>query len=231
MVFIAAELGVNWRNIAEARRMIGLAKDAGADGVKFQIYKSGHVKGHPRQQELENIVLGPAQIKLLKEAADGCGIEFFATPMFIEAVDWLEEVGVKRYKIRYDDRYNDKLVRRINSTGKPYITSCDAEYIKHPEMIGAILNQGWLIFCIPKYPPEKMIVPKGFDVFHGYSSHYSSIAPPLVAAARNCRYLEVHVKQDKYPDGYKPIDDAVSITFSQLAELCRLVREIEKVEW
>jgi len=50
-----------------------------------------------------------------------------------------------------------------------------------------------------------------------------------VAAARGCEYLEVHIKQNKYSGGYKPIDDAVSITFSQLTELCKLVREIEKI--
>lgn len=231
MVFIAAEIGVNFRNLTEARRMIGLAKDAGADAVKFQIYKSEHVKGHPRQQELEEIILNPEKIKYLKQVADRCGIEFFATPYFEEAVDWLEVAGVKRYKIRFADRYNEKLITKINSTGKPYITSCDAEYTRNPEMICAMLNQGRLAFCIPEYPPKRMIVPEKFDVFHGYSSHYPSIVPPLVAAARGCMYIEVHVKQNKYSGGYKPIDDAVSITFSQLAELCRLVREIEKVEW
>lgn len=231
MVLIVAEIGVNFRNLSEAKKMIGLAKQCGADCVKTQVYKPEHVNGHPRQKELEEIMLTPEKIKFLKEAADGCGIEFFATPMFLEAVDWLEEVGVKRYKIRYADRYNDKLITKINSTGKPYITSCSFEYVRNHKMICVMLNQGWLAFCIPEYPPSNIIVPERFDVFHGYSSHYSSIVPPLVAAARGCEYLEVHIKQDKYSGGYKPIDDAVSITFSQLAELCRLVREIEKVEW
>lgn len=226
-VFIAAELGVNWRNMVEARRMIGLAKDAGADAVKFQVYKPEHVKGHPRQHELEDIILNPEKIKYLKQIADGCGIEFFATPYFLEAVDWLEEASVKRYKIRYTDRHNPELLERIKSTGKPYIVSCD-DPLKD---IYEIDQNGILAFCIPLYPPPIMIVPKGFELYHGYSSHYPSIVPPLVAASRGCAYLEVHLKVDKYSGGYKPIDDAASITFSQLAELCRLVREIEKVEW
>lgn len=227
MIFIAAECGVNWRNLTEARRMIGLAKDAGADAVKFQVYLPEHVKGHPRQKELEEIILNPERIKYLKQAADGCGIEFFATPFFEGAVDWLEVAAVKRYKIRFADRHNPELLKRIKSTGKPYIMSCD-DPLKD---IHAIDQHGKLAFCISGYPPPIMLVPGGFEFYHGYSSHYPSIVPPLVAAARGCQYLEVHLKQDKYSGGYKPIDDAASITFSQLAELCRLVREIEKVEW
>lgn len=227
MTFIAAECGVNWRNIAEARRMIGLAKDAGADAVKFQVFKKEHVKGHPRQSELEEIILGPEWIKFLKEAADGCGIEFFATPFFEEAVDWLEVVGVKRYKIRYADRHNPELIKRVKSTGKPYVISCD-DPLKE---IHGIDQHGKLAFCIPMYPPEIMIVPKGFELYRGYSSHYPSIVPPLVAAARGCEYIEVHIKLDRYHPKWVPVDDAVSISISQLTELCRLVREIEKVEW
>lgn len=228
MTFIAAELGVNFRSLVEARRMIGLAKDAGADAVKFQIYSQEHVKGHPRQQELEDIILTPEKIKYLKQVADGCGIEFFATPFFEEAVDWLEVVGVKRYKIRYADRNNQEIINKVSKTLKPFVISGDKEYLTDH----IFYSQEILAFCIPEYPPKRTIVPEGFDVFHGYSSHYSSIVPPLVAAARGgCEYLEVHLKQDKYSGGYKPIDDAASITFSQLSELCRLVREIEKVEW
>jgi len=231
MTFIAAELGVNFRDFREAIRMIGLAKDAGADGVKFQIYKPEHVKGHPRQQELEEIILDPECIKFLKEAADGCGIEFFATPYFPEAVDWLEEIGVKRYKIRYADRHNSELIKIIKSTGRLYVMSCDGLYLATEQADDVRSDPRCAFaFCIPEYPPKRKIVPGGFDVFYGYSNHYPSIAPPLVAAARGCEYLEVHIKQNKYSGGYKPIDDAVSITFSQLTELCRLVREIEKIE-
>lgn len=231
MVFIVAECGVNFRNTTEVKRMIGLAKEAGADSVKFQIYRQEHVKGHPRQQELEDIILKPEQIKYLKQAADGCGIEFFATPYFPEAVDWLEDAGVKRYKIRYADRYNSELIKRIKSTGELYVMSCDGEYLM-TEQADDVRSDPRCVFafCIPEYPPKTTIVPGGFDIFYGYSSHYPSIVPPLVAAARGCQYLEVHVKENKYSGGYKPIDDAVSITFSQLAVLCGFVREIEKIE-
>ena len=237
MVFIAAEIGVNFRDIRDAERMIGLAKDAGADGIKFQVFKEEHVKGHPREEELKSKILSKNDLYELKGAADGARIEFFATPMFLEAVDWLTPF-VKRFKIRYADRCNNDLINAVLKTNKKVLLSCDKVYLNH-----VIYEKGSkvefnpsridYIYCIPEYPPplEKISFPIDFSdsLYKGYSNHYPSIVPPLIAAARECKYIEVHVKQDKYHDGYKPIDDAVSITFSQLAELCRLVREIEKI--
>jgi len=238
MVFIAAELGVNFRDFREVKRMIGLAEHAGADGVKFQVFREQHIKGHPREAELLDLILKQSDLQFLKDTADECGIEFFATPMYPEAVDMLEIISVKRYKIRYADRCNNDLINAVLKTNKKVLSSVDQAYLNH-----MIYERGpedeWhparidYIYCIPEYPPplEKISFPIDFSdsLYKGYSNHYPSIVPCLVAAARQCEYIEVHVKQDKYPKGYKPIDDAVSITFSELKELVKLTREIEKV--
>lgn len=239
MVFIAAELGVNWRNLTEARRMIGLAQAAGADGVKFQCFQESHIKGHPREAELISQILKEPYLQVMKDTADECGIEFFATPMYPEAVDMLESIGgINRYKIRYADRCNNDLINAVLKTNKKVLLSCDKAYLDHlihgkkPEVQ---FNPARIhyIYCIPEYPPllEKISFPADFgdSLFNGYSNHYPSISVPLAAAARGAEYIEVHLKNDKYPNGYRPIDDAVSITFSDLKELVRLTREIEKV--
>ncbi len=235
MVFIAAEIGVNWRSLTEAKRMIGLAADAGADGVKFQAFLWEHIKGLPREDELIELIPDKSDLDFLRSMADQAGIEFFATPMYPGAVDMLEAVGVKRYKIRYADNRNSELIAAIKNTGKPYLISCDCGYFENPlpEVISDDHERPLFVYCVPEYPPEKVMLPSTFSLFDtlfkGYSNHYPSIAVPLAAAARGAKYIEVHVKQDKYPEGYRPIDDAVSITFSQLKEFVRLTREIEKV--
>ncbi len=235
MVFIAAEMGVNFRDFREVKRMIGLAKDAGADGVKFQVFQEQHIKGHPREAELHELILKQEDLQFLKDTADGNGIEFFATPMYPEAVGMLEAVGVKRYKIRYADRNNESLISRVNQTGKELFLSCDNQYLDSMDLeVWHDDYRKWtFVYCVPEYPPETVDLPKTFrkydGQFGGYSNHFPSISMPLAAAARGAEYIEVHVKQDKYPKGYRPIDDAVSITFSELKELVRLTREIEKV--
>jgi len=237
LTFIAAELGVNWRNLPEAIRMIGLAHAVGADAVKFQCYLGDHVKGHPREAELIENILKQADLQLLKDTADECGIEFFATPMYPEAVDMLESIGgIKRYKIRYADRHNMSIINKIIFTEKPYLISCDDEYVNTSapqEIWDEDPDKRKFIYCVPEYPPKTVNLPETFrkfgSLFHGYSNHYPSISIPLAAAARGAEYIEVHLKKGKYHDGYKPIDDAVSITFTELEELVILIREIEKV--
>ena len=237
MTFIAAELGVNWRNLDEAIRMIGLAQAAGADAVKFQCYQAMHVKGHPREAELIEKILRLADLQTLKDTADECGIEFFATPYYPEAVDMLESIGgIKRYKIRYADRHNMSLIGKIISTQKPYLISCDCEYVDNSapqEIWNDDPDKRTFVYCVPEYPPKTVKLPNKFykytSLFRGYSNHYPSISIPLAAAARGAEYIEVHLKKGKYHDGYRPIDDAVSITFTELEELVILIREIEKV--
>lgn len=242
-MFIVAECGVNWRNIAEARRMIGYAASVGADAVKFQVYRKMHIENHPRCKELEEIILNKDDLYYLKATADGCGIEFMATPMFVEAVDWLEDIGVKRYKIRCADQYNMDLIHKIVKTNKPFIMSVDKDYSTTRDLM---MNSNRLLaFCNPEYPPSKIIMPHIFNTFSGFSSHYTTLTPPIVAAARGCEYIEVHVKLDKYSpkistdlskkldkhqESWKPIDDAVSINMSQLSLLCKIIRKIEDIE-
>lgn len=235
MTFIAAEIGVNFRDFREVKRMIGLAGDAGADGVKFQCYREEHIKGHPREAELIDIILKQTDIEFLKDTADGNGIEFFATPMYPEAVDMLEAVRVKKYKIRYADNNNETLISRVAQTGKEMYVSCGYQYIDNMDLeVWHDDYRKWtFVYCVPEYPPKTVDLPKKFRKFDGkfggYSNHYPSISIPLAAAARGAEYIEVHVKNDKYHEGYKPIDDAASITFSELEQLVKLTREIEKI--
>lgn len=238
MTFIIAECGVNFENDDEAISMIDAAKRAGADYVKFQIYDhdnlckvyGGEVERNPHYDELMEIRIDEARLKVLKDQADKIGIEFIATPMYLEAVDMLEAVGAKRYKIRYADRYNIKLLEAVQATGKPIILSCGWEFITDkPSIVRNNRDQFTLMYCIPEYPPDVQTFDKSPCTYatialKGYSNHYPSIIPPLIAAARGAEIIEVHVKLN----GTKPIDDAVSIDMIELTGLCRRVQEMEE---
>ena len=223
MTFIVAEVGVNFNDIREAEAMIGLAKRSGADAVKFQVYNEDIIKNNPQHDQLMHIMLNKDKLQHLKNVADGAGIEFFATPMFIEAVDWLNEIGVERFKIRFNDRCNKELITKVINTGKQVIVSCDS--IDPNNRTWTFIANVLMMYCIPEYPPKVAVMPQMFNTFEGYSNHLPLVSPPLLAAARGAKIVEVHVKQG----GTKPIDDAVSITFQELSELVRLVREMEEV--
>jgi len=251
VVFIVAECGVNFTMFAEAVAMMIEAKSAGVDAVKFQIYNhdnlckvyGGDVERNPNYDELIEIRLDESRMRLLKDQADKIGIEIFATPMYLEAVNMLERVGVERYKIRYADRFNNDLLAAVQATGKPILISCDQEFIwKKPDIIDDNLDQFTLMYCIPEYPPDPTKFKEMVKAFQsvleehvekhdlkitnikGYSNHYPSIIPPLMTAARGAEVIEVHVKLN----GTHPLDDAVSIDMTELAELCRLIRQMEE---
>jgi sialic acid synthase SpsE len=163
--------------------------------------------------------------------------------MFPEAVDWLEKkIGVKRYKIRYADRFNLELLSRVIDTGKPVYISCDridyTDEVKLTTMLSELTGSvEWdethpinTVHCVPKYPPmlTDITLPTFMD---GYSNHYPSAHIPFAAVVEAASsdsefYLEVHVKRDNT----HPIDDAVSLPMSEFAALCKCVRDIELIK-
>jgi sialic acid synthase SpsE len=243
MTYVIAELGVNWRSLAELDAMIGEAAQAGVDAIKVQVYKPDfkpavyyHVhgmkngqwvdnvmalaSGHPRAQELNNIALKEEDIRFIFYRCQHYGIDFIATPFYPEAVEMLEPY-VDIYKIRFADRNNVELIKRCLDTDKMILMS-DNEL---PEVRNEqILN----LYCVPEYPPKTdwniVNLVKGFD---GFSSHFPNWETPWYVIKQNpdLEFLEVHVRRDCYGDcAYEPIDVRVSITMSELKELCEALK-------
>ena len=233
MVFIVAECGVNWDGDWEyAKEMISQAKKVGADAVKFQTFLPEHVEGHPEAPRLLSSSLFYDTAKPLKAyAEDEVGIEFFVTPFYEKAIDWLETLGVNRYKIREKDArimteqpgYVPPLVEKALATGKELFISVQRKPIDnwlfwHPQI-------KWL-YCLPLYPPRL----EEIEFWHcrsmdGYSNHYPHIIAPLTAAILGAKIIEVHVTLSHNMD---VPDKAVSLDFAELNQLVEYVRMVEK---
>jgi N-acetylneuraminate synthase len=215
--FIICEAGVNWRDLVDADDMIREAAKAGADAVKFQCYKPDFHEGkpfkeallkyHSRAAELNAIALDESTIRYLYWRCQQHGIEFMATPMFPEAVAMLDPY-VKRWKVRFADRENYAILGPCRATGKPMLIS------------------GENMFCVSEYPPKDWPASLQFKKMAGYSCHIPIWEHAAFAVEHhNLEYLEVHVRLDRYEPHYCPIDVNVSITMSELAELCRRLKK------
>jgi Sialic acid synthase len=232
VIQIISEIGSNHGGDLEiAKQMIYESKIAGADIAKFQLYHvdtlgySGKLYQQVKKAELtlDNLIV-------LKELCKKLDIGFLCTP-FTESdlVDLLEQIHVDWYKVRYADRCNTELLEAVQATGKPIIVSCGWDYTsKKPLVVSDNRFQFTFMYCFPEYPPNPrkfadMLYTFTASPFKGYSNHYPSIIPPLMAVARGAEIIEVHVKLNKT----HPIDDAVSIDMIRLTELCRLVRQME----
>jgi hypothetical protein len=222
--FIIAECGVNWRDLVDADQMIKAAAEAGADACKFQaylpFYESGKYDGaiHPRGKELNEIRLDESTARYLYWRCQQHGIEFMCTPFYPEAVAMLDPY-VKRWKVRHADAGDWNIRRLCMETGKEALVSMSSLPLER-------LEREKILYCCPEYPPKKEITYGDVDGFDGYSCHIPCWRKPEDFLGTGLKYLEVHVRLDHYePPHYCPIDTAVSITMSELEELCRRLKQ------
>ena len=103
MIEIIAEIGQNHNgDISLAKEMIDVAKDDGADAVKFQVYDVNHIftqEDNPWYEYNCITELSKKDVVALSEECKKQSIEFIASAFDPERVYWLEEINVKRHKI------------------------------------------------------------------------------------------------------------------------------------
>jgi len=230
-VFIVAEIGVNWNgdfNLAE--KMMDVAKKAGCNAVKFQAFNEELIQEHPEKERLLKTSISKNNIKKIDEISKKMGIEWFCTPMYSEAVEFLEPY-VNRYKIRvfdgrplFENKWTD-LLEHVTKTGKDVIISCE----KNPKHTRLYQNPKvrWL-YCVPKYPCSLEDLDfSTMNDFNGYSNHCPDIIAPLTSAILGAEIIEIHITLDKSEDF---IDNPVSFEPKELFDLVRLIRESEEIK-
>lgn len=215
--YIIAEIGFNHEGDPdEARAMIRAAARAGADAVKFQTYRAIDL-ALPSSPHFELIKTGEMDLEMhraLAQEAGEAGVDFLSTPFSRWAVDLLEEVGVKSYKVASMDSTNKYLLRYIAQTGKPIFMSTGmASLDEMAEMLPFLSSQGAgpvsLLHCLALYPAPASalnleIIPllaEMFDVPIGYSDHYPGIDACLAAAMMGAEVIETHFTLDTTREG------------------------------
>ena len=177
MFFVVAEIGVNWDgNIEIVKEMMKTAKDAGCNAVKFQSFTEDMIKNHPESKRLIKSSISPQNVEIINDLAKSFDLEWFCTPMYPEAVDFLDPF-VNRFKLReFDGRSllknsTTELFERIKKTGKELIVSSE----KSPKNCKFYDDSQikWL-YCIPKYPCELDELDfKELSDYDGYSKSFN----------------------------------------------------------
>lgn len=139
-VLIIAEVGVNHNgNLEDAKQLIDVAADAGADIVKFQSFRAENLttKGAPKAiYQQQNTIKSQSQFEMLKSLelnekmheilVNHCKekkIEFLSTAFDIENLNILKKIGLKRFKIPSGEIDNLPYLRHIGSFKRPIIMS------------------------------------------------------------------------------------------------------------
>lgn len=222
-----AEIGLNHNGDVElAKKLIETAKRCGAGAVKFQCYRTDMLYSRPGitrllKEDGEKLIqifkqaeLGEAQFTELAAHARKTGIPFFATPFDIEAVLFLESLGVPYYKVASPDITHIRLLRAIAATAKPVFVSTGgangdeiarAVKVLNEEGSGAVT----LLHCVSVYPcPAEHInlrsilwLKENFRAAVGLSDHTEGIEAPLAAVAMGATVIEKHFTLDREMDG------------------------------
>lgn len=170
--YIIAEVGVNHEgSIEKARELIALAKEGGADAVKFQTYKAETLasKNSPAYWDLSKEPtasqyelfkkydkFGEREYEVLVEYCRELGIDFLSTPFDDQAVDFLAPL-MPCFKVASADITNFPLLRKIARKTKPVLLSTGASTLDEIEMAIAELEEAGckslaLLHCVLNYP-------------------------------------------------------------------------------
>jgi sialic acid synthase SpsE len=230
MIFVVAEIGINWNGDFElVKEMMYKSKKNGFNAVKFQSFNEEIIKKHPKKEILLESSISEKNVKEINKIATNIGIEWFATPMYLDAIDFLEPF-VKKYKIReFDGRKllessSTELIEKVFQTKKDVFVSCESSPIK--SIYYNYPNIKWL-YCVPKYPCSLDDLNfKNIKEFYGYSNHCDEIIAPIIAAVLGSKLIEIHITSDKQKEF---IDNPVSFDYGESFEIVKQIRNIERI--
>ncbi|MEN0048860.1 MAG: N-acetylneuraminate synthase family protein [Bacteroidota bacterium] len=252
-VFLIAEIAqAHDGSLGILHSYVDALSETGVDAIKFQTHiaeaeSSIHepfrvnfsYEDQTRYDYWERMGFTLAQWKEIKQHCEEVGLEFMSSPFSQAAVDWLEELDVKRYKIGSGEVNNFLMLEKIARTQKPIILSSGMssfqELDEAVEFVQGFGNELTILQCTTSYPtpPERV----GLNVIQelkerypkatiGLSEHTSKIYTGLAAVALGAEVLEFHAVFDKRMFGP---DASSSLTIDEIKELTEGVRFIEKM--
>jgi N-acetylneuraminate synthase len=247
---VIAEAGVNHDgDLSRAIEMVWAAKEAGADAVKFQTFRTSEMTtpaaaqaryqsrntGREENQSdmLRRLELGRKEHEAIVETCRNAKIAFLSSPFDDASLELVAALGAPAIKLGSGELTNLPFVRKAAGLGLPLVLSTGMA--TWDEVQDAVLAaQGadlTLLQCVSDYPAEPEDANlrvmeryrQDFGCRVGYSDHCLGHAVCLAAVALGAEVIEKHFTLDR---GIPGPDHAASATPEELA---RLIQEIGHV--
>jgi N,N'-diacetyllegionaminate synthase len=211
--YVIAEVGSNFdKNLDKARKLIDAAKEAGANAVKFQLFRADVL--YPNRDGLydifKSIELDAEWVPVLDKHARDQGLHFMASAFDMGSVDVLEAVKTPAHKVASSETTNLGFLHKLASTNKPMIIStgmCDMVDVEEAvnTCLGAGNNQVVLLQCGAMYPlPNELVnlrviqsLAKRFNCPVGFSDHTLGQVAAITAVGLGATVFEKHYTLDK----------------------------------
>jgi N-acetylneuraminate synthase len=238
-------------SLGMAHAFVDAIAEAGADAVKFQTHIASaestltepwRVKfsrqDATRYDYWKRMEFTKEQWSGLKLHAEERGLLFLSSPFSLEAVELLEEIGIKAWKVASGEIGNLPLLARMIESRRPLIVSSGMSDLAELDIVAANVQCSGLplaiLQCTSSYPcPAERIGLNLLKVFKdrygcpiGLSDHSGTIFPGLAAVTLGAEVVEVHVALSRLMFGP---DVPVSVTTGELRQLVDGIRFIERM--
>jgi N-acetylneuraminate synthase len=250
-IFIIAEIGINHNgDVGIAKQLIDVAKEAGANAVKFQkrtidIVYSKELLDSPRESpwgntqraQKEGLEFGQVEYKEIDLYCKQNGIQWFASAWDIESQKFLQQFNLKYNKIASAMIVYEDLLKEVASEKKHTFISTGMTEIEQIDRAIEIFKVAdcpfEIMHCISTYPMEDedanlnciKTLRDRYKCNVGYSGHEVGLAVSYAAAALGITSLERHITLDRAMYGS---DQAASIEPAGFRQLVGAIRKIEK---
>lgn len=236
-------------SLGSAHAYVDLAKECGADIVKFQMHIASEesTPSEPwrvkfskqdasRYDYWKRMEFTQSQWQELKAHCDEVGIKFLCSPFSLAAVETLKEIGMPAWKVASGEVFSDQMLDAMAETNWPMLVSTGMiGYDAIGQIVNRIESRGLdltLMQCTSAYPTPAEKV--GLNVIQefksryrckvGLSDHSGKVFAGLAAATLGISALEVHLTYHRSCFGP---DVVASLTPEELKTLVDGVREIE----
>ena len=230
--FIIAEAGINHNgDLQTAKEMVLVAKDAGADAIKFQTFKAEEFCLDPNQlftyQSQGKSITEPMvqmfkryEFKIeewtrLEEHCKKHEIMFLSTPQNLSDMEMLLRLEVPALKVGSDDLTNLPLIEAYSKKNLPLILSSGMSSLD--EIYSALESANWfsgspivVMICTSLYPTPlseagigrvKTLREAFPGLIVGFSDHTESSQSAVIARALGANVFEKHFTLDKGMEG------------------------------
>jgi sialic acid synthase SpsE len=247
--YVIAEIGNNHNgDFDRAIQMVDVAKDFGADCVKFQmrhldqVYRTQTLSGKSEDLGTEYVIdllnrfeLTVEQHKKLFRYCSDLGVEYLCTPWDDRSASILNALGVNGFKVASADLTNMPLLDHLIKFQKPILISTGmSDWIEIETTVRFLKEKRAnfvLLHCNSTYPAPlhdiNLNLIQALRRLHslvGYSGHERGINVSLAAVGLGACVVERHFTLDRSMEGP---DHAASLTESEFRDLIKGVREID----
>ena len=249
-IFIIAEIGINHNGSLEiAKQLIDVAKDCGADAVKFQkrtidlVYSKDFLDsprespwGATQRAQKEGLELKEDDYRQINDYCKEKGIEWFASAWDVESHKFLQKFDLKYNKVASAMIVYEDLLKAIAADGKHTFISTGMSTLGNIDRAVEIFRAAncpfELMHCVSTYPmadedANLRAIPAlrtRYQCDVGYSGHEVGLAASYGAAALGITSLERHLTLNRAMYGS---DQAASVESSDFRMLVDVVRKIQ----